>query len=125
MDQYQVSFGDAIKRAFSQYCCFTGRASRSEYWWFSLFTFIVSTVLEAILGTQSNFAISIISLWGLVTFLPSLGLTFRRLHDTNRSGWNILWALLPLVGAIILIVFFCKPSDPEANKYGPMPNPII
>lgn len=125
MDQYQVSFGDAIKRAFSQYCCFTGRASRSEYWWFALFNFIVSAVLEAVLGTSSNFAVSIIGLWSLVTLLPSLGLVFRRLHDTNRSGWNILWALLPLIGTIILIVFFCKPSDPEANNYGPMPNPII
>lgn len=126
MDQYQVSFGDAIKRAFNQYCCFTGRASRSEYWWFALFCFIVSTILE-VPGEPSttNFCTWLNGVFGIVTLLPSLGLLFRRLHDTGRSGWNILWFLLPLIGAIVIVVYLCQPSQVEANEYGPMPNAIF
>lgn len=122
MYQYQVSFGDAIKRAFSNYCDFNGRASRSEYWWWTLFCFIVSVAIN-IIFIKAHTAESVVSsLWGLATLLPSLGLLFRRLHDTGRSGWNVLWALLPLVGAIILIVYCCQPSQPEENPYGPVPN---
>ncbi len=126
MYQYQVSFSDAIKRAFNQYCCFTGRASRSEYWWFVLFTFIVGVILEALAGNSMTSIFAWLAyLFSLATLLPSLGLVFRRLHDTGRSGWNILWCLLPLIGTIILLVFLCQPSKPEPNQYGPMPNAII
>lgn len=60
--------------------------------------------------------------FGLVCFLPDLGLTFRRLHDAGHSGWNILWNLLPIIGQIILLVYFCQQSQPMENKYGPVPN---
>lgn len=135
MYQYQVSFGDAVKRAFTNYCCFSGRASRSEYWWFVLFTFIVSFIINIFGGlttaksfldgeSASPFNIfTIISyLWGLVCLLPSFGLLFRRLHDTGRSGWNWCWSFLPIIGAIILLVFTCQQSQPMENKYGPVPN---
>lgn len=59
---------------------------------------------------------------GLAFLLPSLGLSVRRLHDINKSGWFILLGLIPLVGAIILIVWACKESDPHPNNYGPEPN---
>lgn len=137
MYQYQVSFSEAIKRAFSNYCCFTGRASRSEYWWFVLFITIVNFILNFGSGVITGFAIAngdtpddfnfftILQLiWYLVTFLPSLGLQFRRLHDTDRSGWNTLWSLLPCIGWILLIVYFCQDSEPEENAYGPIPNLI-
>lgn len=137
MNQYQVSFGEAIRRAFSKYCCFTGRASRSEYWWFTLLTTVVSYLImgyyfvysfsETYFYTEVLSPLALTSLiagyvFGFAILLPSLGLQFRRLHDTGRSGWNILWGLIPLVGAIILIVFYCQPSVPEENKYGPVPN---
>lgn len=135
MYQYQVSFGDAVKRAFTNYCCFSGRASRSEYWWFVLFTFIVSFIINIFGGlttaksfldgeSASPFNIfTIISyLWGLVCLLPSFGLLFRRLHHTGRSGWNWCWSFLPIIGAIILLVFTCQQSQPMENKYGPVPN---
>lgn len=121
--QRQVTFPEAIKMGFDKYCCFTGRASRSEYWWWALFTFIVGAVLAIVFGNGT--AGSIIS--GLVTlalFLPGLGLCVRRLHDINRSGWFVLLSLIPLIGAIILIIWFVKESDPTPNQYGPVPNVI-
>lgn len=137
MYQYQVSFGDAIKRAFSNYCCFTGRASRSEYWWFTLFNFLISlvfTIGSTIIGvisvtngeTPSNVNIFTILSWiySAAVLLPSWGLMFRRLHDAGHSGWNCLWGLLPCIGWIILIVYYCQESEPEENIYGPVPNTI-
>lgn len=140
MEQYQVSFVAAIKRAFSNYCVFTGRASRSEYWWFFLFTSIVGTLLSipsinstlAMISAASQHGAPVMpttsvfsylsQLWSVAILLPSLGLLFRRLHDTGRSGWNWLWGLLPVIGTIVLLVFLCSPSTPAENKYGPVPN---
>lgn len=134
MYQYQVSFGQAIQRAFSNYCCFSGRASRSEYWWFILFTGIINCVLAFCSGiimgiaaargqaSSFNFFTGVSYLWSLFVLLPSLGLLFRRLHDTGRSGWNWCWGFLPLIGSIILIVYCCQPSQEGDNQYGPEPN---
>lgn len=140
MYQYQVSFTEAIKRAFSKYCCFTGRASRSEFWWFYLFTQIVSYLLSIPLmittfrsvaagniegiaiASNMSFGLWLVNLWGLIVLLPSFGLLFRRLHDAGHSGWNWLWMFLPLAGPIIIIVFCCQESQPYDNKYGPEPN---
>ena len=136
MRQYQVSFWDAIRRAFTKYCVFTGRASRSEFWWFYLFTQIVGIVLVApVYGTliqniangvaeQPAFTVwnGVVYLWSLFILLPYFGLLFRRLHDTGRSGWNWLWLLLPVIGTIIIIVYLCTESQPFPNKYGEVPN---
>lgn len=126
MFQYQVSFSDAIQRAFNKYCCFTGRASRSEYWWFYLFVLIVSWGLgiigAIIFGTDSYATYGILWAWYLIVLLPSFGLMFRRLHDTGRSGWNWCWSFLPLIGTIILLVYLCQDSQMVDNKYGPVPN---
>lgn len=143
MDQYQVSFVDAIKRAFSNYCVFTGRASRSEYWWFFLFTYLLGLIISgpqiansfSILSTlaqggdisdvqTASFGVMGTLAWlvNLALFLPSFGLLFRRLHDAGHSGWNWCWAFLPIVGVIILIVYLCQPSQPYPNKYGNIPN---
>lgn len=126
MYQYQVSFGDAISRAFNNYCCFTGRASRSEYWWFVLFNAIVSWGIAIVFGLSlgsDSIAYQVIAgLWNLAILLPSWGLMFRRLHDTGRSGWNCCWGFLPIIGWIILIVYFCQDSQMADNQYGPVPN---
>lgn len=126
MYQYQVPFGEAVTRAFNKYCCFTGRASRSEYWWFCLFVAIVGWVLGffcgLVFGSTSTVTYIITYAWSLFILLPSLGLLFRRLHDTNRSGWNVCWALLPIVGQIILIIYCCQDSQMADNQYGPVPN---
>lgn len=126
MYQYQVSFGDAIGRAFNKYCCFTGRASRSEYWWFTLFNLLVSWGLSFIslfiFGYDSDAWMAPSYLWSFVVLLPGLGLLFRRLHDTGHSGWNILWFLLPVAGFIIILVYLCQDSQMTENQYGPVPN---
>ena len=141
MEQYQVSFVEAIKRAFSKYCVFTGRASRSEYWWFSLFITVITLILcipmtiESVTMMQQAMSTGVVPaertpgimtylyyIWALVVLLPSWGVLFRRLHDTGRSGWNCLWSFLPIAGSIVLIVLCCQPSQPMENKYGPVPN---
>ena len=126
MYQYQVSFGDAISRAFNKYCCFTGRASRSEYWWFVLFVAIIGWAIGIVFGftfgTDSVAYQAVAGCWNLAVLLPTLGLVFRRLHDTGRSGWNWCWSFLPVVGWIILLIYLCQDSQMMENKYGPVPN---
>lgn len=132
MYQYQVSFSEAVRRAFSNYCNFTGRASRSEFWWFYLFNAIITfplaalqTVFEVFDGPGSGASIVfnvILGLYGLGVFLPQLGLCVRRLHDIGKSGWNYFWGIIPFVGWIILLVFWLRDSEMADNQYGPVPN---
>ncbi len=120
--QYQVSFSQAIQMGFNNYVNFNGRSSRSEYWWWCLFTFIIGAVLGAINGWVN--IQWLIGLVNLALLLPGLGLSVRRLHDINKSGWWIFIALIPLVGAILLIYWFVQPSNPGDNQYGPEPNVV-
>lgn len=126
MYQRQVSFKEAVVRALSQnYCNFSGRASRSEYWWFYLFSCIVSWVVSIIVSLFSSdlstmYIASMIV--GLAFLLPGLGIAVRRLHDIGKSGWWLFISLIPLIGAILLLVWFCKDSQMEPNEYGPVPN---
>lgn len=124
MQQYQVSFGDAIQRAFNKYCCFTGRASRSEYWWWILFTSLVGFGFGFLTFTVSEAFEYLSDIASLAFLLPGLGLVWRRLHDINRSGANLLWAFLPIIGWVILLIYLTKESDPYDNQYGPVPNMI-
>ncbi|WP_405429614.1 DUF805 domain-containing protein [Micromonospora sp. NBC_00617] len=121
-----MSFIDAIKSVFSQYVGFTGRARRSEYWWFALFSIlvgIVTAILDNALGlTFEGGSTGFIGLVAyLVLLLPSLAVAVRRLHDTDRTGWWLLIGLVPLVGAIVLLVFFVSDSKPGANRFGASP----
>ena len=106
-----------------KYIVFTGRATRTEYWMFALFNVIISIVLSIIgyvvVGGNGQSALS--SLYSLAVLLPSLGVSVRRLHDTNRSGWWLLISLVPIIGIIVLIVFLVQDSDPGDNRYGPNP----
>jgi uncharacterized membrane protein YhaH (DUF805 family) len=119
-----VSFGDAVKVCFNKYVDFNGRARRSEFWWWTLFTVIlgiVAGIIDAILGTRSASGTGVVgSLVNLAVLLPSLAVGARRLHDTGRSGWwQLLW-LVCLVGWIFLIVWLCQDSQGD-NKYGSSP----
>ncbi|MDG4835009.1 MULTISPECIES: DUF805 domain-containing protein [unclassified Micromonospora] len=121
-----MSFIDAVKSVLSKYVGFTGRARRSEYWWFALFTILVSIVASILDGALGlDFEGSTTGLIGLVAslalLLPSLAVGVRRLHDTDRTGWWLLIALVPLVGFIVLIVFFVLDSTPGTNRFGPNP----
>lgn len=107
-------FIDALKK----YADFSGRARRKEYWMFVLFYlifYIVFTVVDTFLGT---FLLAVI--FSLALFVPSISIAARRLHDTGRTGWWQLIALIPLIGAIVLIVFLVQDSHDD-NKYGPNP----
>ncbi len=107
------SFGGAISKCFKHYADFSGRANRPEFWYFYLFGFLVGLLsLIPIIGW-------IIAL-GMI--IPNLAVGVRRLHDIGKSGWNYLFCLIPLVGTILLIVWFCQPSQEGENKYGPNPN---
>ncbi len=103
-------FLDAIKICLSKYADFKGRASRSEYWWFLLFTLIVYGV-TAFLPIISLIAV-------LALLVPSISAAVRRLHDTDRSGWWYLLSLVPVVGTIVLIVFLCQRGTEEQNRFG-------
>jgi uncharacterized membrane protein YhaH (DUF805 family) len=116
-----MSFVDAIRSVFTQYAGFTGRARRSEYWYFALFGLIVSIVLSLL--QQATNTAWITTIVGLALFLPSLAVAVRRLHDTSRSGWWVLIGLIPVIGAIVLIVFYVQDSQGD-NQYGPSPKAV-
>lgn len=119
-----MSFSEAIQTCFSKYATFTGRARRSEYWYFVLFNFVVNTVISVVFGTllhMQRFQLIISLVWALAVLLPGLAVCWRRMHDIGKSGAYVLLALIPLVGAILLIIWFCKDSQPGENQYGPNP----
>lgn len=104
------------------YAGFSGRARRAEYWMFTLFSFIASAILY-IIGALIHFPL-LSTIYGLAVLVPGLAVASRRLHDTDRSFWWILIALVPIVGAIVLLVFLCQDGTPGPNKYGPSPKGI-
>lgn len=112
--------------ALKKYATFSGRAQRAEYWYFFLFyilTFIGLSFIDGITGTFSEEAgIGLLSgLYSLAILIPSLAVGVRRLHDTGRSGWWLLVGIIPLIGAIVLLIFFLQDSVPGDNLYGSNP----
>ena len=113
-----------------QYATFEGRARRKEYWYFVLFYVLVYLVLAAVDGLTGTYnadaGVGLLSgLYVLATFLPSLAVTVRRLHDTDRSGWWVLINVVPVIGGIVLLVFMCLDSQPGANRFGPNPKGVL
>ncbi|WML48330.1 DUF805 domain-containing protein [Neobacillus sp. PS3-34] len=102
------------------YTGFSGRARRKEYWMFFLVNAIISIVLS-ILQSVADLNNLLTGLYSLAVLLPSIAVGIRRLHDTGRSGWWLLIALIPIVGGIILLVFTCQDSQENENQYGPNP----
>lgn len=112
-----MDFFTAIKTCFSKYADFTGRARRSEFWFWSLFTFIVVVLLSCI----PVIGWILLPIAGIAFIIPSLAVGARRLHDTGKSGWWWLINLIPTVGTIILIVFWVQDSHAGKNQYGANP----
>ena len=107
-----------------QYTDFNGRARRTEYWMFTLFSVIISVVLailDAVLDTYAGGFGLLGVLYSLAVLLPSLAVGARRLHDTGRSAWWLLIGLIPLIGTIVLIVFFALDGYRGPNAHGPDP----
>jgi uncharacterized membrane protein YhaH (DUF805 family) len=101
------------------YANFSGRARRQEYWMFFLINLIISLVLTFIEIKMHIFGVSL--LYNLAVLIPSLAVAVRRLHDTDRSGWWLLIGLVPLVGAIVLLIFFIIDGTPGNNRFGVSP----
>ena len=116
---------DSVITCFQKYVGFQGRASRSEYWWFFLFSFIaifIAGIIDAILfGIELTDPTPISWALQLGFLLPTLAVSARRLHDIGKSGWYMLIALIPIAGIIILIVWYCTEGEPVSNIYGPVP----
>jgi len=117
-----MNFAQAITSGFRHYVAFAGRASRSEYWYWVLFTIIgaiVTLILDRAVFPDSDLS-PLNAIFNLVCFLPSLAVAVRRLHDIGRTGWWILIALT-IIGTIVLIVWACQKGDAGPNQYGPDP----
>ena len=147
-----MSFIESIKTVLSKYAVFSGRARRSEYWWYVLAYGIVYTVLYVALiapglaeytAATSEYLMAgdpaapmptmsgslttgyaIVSIVGLALLLPTLGVAVRRLHDTGKSGFFVLLNLIPFVGQIIMIVFTAANGTPGPNQFGPDPKAV-
>lgn len=111
-----MSFTEAVQSGFSKYADFSGRSSRSAYWWWALFAFLCLVAGQLIsLALDTTIVYIIVA---LALFLPGLAVSVRRLHDLGRSGWWYLIAFVPLIGAIVLLVWFCTAGEDAPNQYG-------
>lgn len=104
-----------------KYAVFSGRASRTEYWTFFLFNFLISVVLGIIDGAMGSDMQVLSNLYSLVVLIPGLAVAVRRLHDTNHSAWWLLINLIPVAGWIWFIVILATKGDEATNKYGAKP----
>ncbi len=120
-----MNFFDAVRSVLSQYVGFSGRALRSEYWYWVLFTVLLSIVTSIIDVALFPFEDSspLNSITNLALLLPGLAVSVRRLHDVGRSGWWVLLALVPLIGWIVLVIWAATKGDAAANRFGPPPQP--
>ena len=126
-----MDFGTALKAFWSNYSNFKGRSRRSEYWFIELFLVISNVVVAVVDLALMNWDVDrfianggggIVGLiWILATIVPAIAVLIRRLHDTNRSGWWALIGLVPLAGAIVLLVFTVEDSNKGDNRYGASP----
>lgn len=107
-------------KVMKQYVDFGGRARRTEYWMYFLVYFLITLVCGVVEGVLSMPG-TLTSIVALVHLLPSIAVTARRLHDTDRSAWWILISLIPLIGALVLLYFMVKSGDTSANRFGPDP----
>ena len=103
-----------------KYAVFTGRAHRTEYWMFFLINIIIAIAIGLIEGLFGSPGV-VGMIYGLAVLLPGIAVGVRRLHDTDRSGWWLLIGLIPIIGVIVLIVFFVQDSTPGPNQFGSNP----
>lgn len=139
-----MTFSQSINSVFSKYATFSGRASRSEYWWFVVLNLIISVVIygiacasmppiDATVVTQPGsyymavadaipgWAYTVMSIYSLAILLPSLAVSVRRLHDTGRGGGWIFINLVPIIGGIWYFILTVLPSQPGPNRFGEEP----
>ena len=122
-----MGFQDAVKKCLSNYATFSGRAARSEFWWFALFVFLgnfVLSIVDSLLfgGMVDGQPVSVLGgLFSLAMLLPSIAAGVRRLHDRDMSGWWYLLILIPIIGALALLFFFVQSGTNGSNRFGADP----
>ncbi len=125
-----MTFGESINTCLKQkYADFDGRASRSEYWWFALFQFLIYLALTLVTGGVINYETGEVNGFGAIVFLlvvlalivPAIAAAVRRLHDTDKSGWWYLISFIPYVGGIILLVLLALQGTSGENRFGEEP----
>src|SRR5262245_4644775 len=112
-----MTFTEAIEAGFKNYIDFSRRAARPEFWYWNLFLLLAQIVL-AVLDFMTGIGVLTL-IFALITLVPNIAVQVRRLHDIDRSGWWVLVGLIPLVGIIILLVWWCREGTPGANRFGP------
>lgn len=120
-----MNFQTSVRTCIEKYADFSGRAARSEMWWFFLACFIIGVILTLIeisifSGWMADWGL-LSSIFSLATLLPSIAVTVRRLHDIDRTGWWALLILVPIIGWLILIYFNVLKGTDGDNQYGPDP----
>lgn len=118
-----MNFGQAVSSGFSNYATFAGRACRSEFWYWTLFSFVASiclSLLDSVVFPQNLWS-PLSSIFSLAILLPSIAVTARRLHDIDKSGWWILLIFVPIVGWIVLVVWEIRKGDDDSNRFGADP----
>ena len=110
-----VDFGQAVSQGFKNLTTFNGRASRSAFWWYALGLIIIDVILQIVFTASKATALSYV--FDIVFALLTIAVAIRRLHDSDRSGWWWLIGFIPIIGTIILIVFYCLAGTPGPNKY--------
>lgn len=125
-----MTFMESVSTVLTKkYATFEGRASRSELWWFFLFNLLVQIALQVLaiaLAGSGDQTMALIGgvpilIYVLAVLIPSLAVSVRRLHDTDRSGWWLLISFVPIVGFIVLLVFYCQRGTDGPNRFGPDP----
>jgi uncharacterized membrane protein YhaH (DUF805 family) len=116
-----MDFAQAVRTCLNKYAGFSGRAQRSEYWYFFLFMVIVNIVASVVDSAIFGDMPLLYLVATLALLVPSIAAGVRRLHDTDKSGWWLLLGFIPVVGAIVLIVFFCQRGTIGSNRFGPDP----
>ncbi len=114
-----MGFSEAIRTCFSKCATFSGRAPRSEFWFFWLFGIIVDLIGEVIDRARGTIIVG--ALITIVLLLPTIAVSLRRLHDIDRSGWWYLLVLIPIIGWIVLLVWYCTRGTVGPNRYGSDP----
>jgi uncharacterized membrane protein YhaH (DUF805 family) len=114
-----MNFQQAIQSGFSNYVNFSGRAARSEDWFWIVF-YLLAVVVTLAIDTMIGFRLTL-SIFAIAVLLPTIAVQVRRLHDLDRTGWWILLHFVPLVGAIVLIIWYCMRGTEGPNRFGPDP----
>jgi uncharacterized membrane protein YhaH (DUF805 family) len=118
-----MTFSQAIRSGFANYINFNGRAVRSEFWWWQLFTLLVAFAAGMVDGALDLNADVISDLWALAILLPTLAVSVRRLHDIDMSGWWIFIMMVPLIGIVLLIAWWVGEGTLGYNRFGADPRP--